>query len=173
MSQLTHTISYKTEVALLVIQDISWILDLDGQGLGINDDGKVTFEEVQTTVGECPGDFGMVYNQTTREHNWAQQRVVEMGGVLYFMADDGDSGWELWRSDGTVSGSYIVKDIRGGVWLFRMQRRVRMRSHVPTLAPYGIELMMEFLCLRRLLQEMKKYSSRHIISGETIHGRIC
>ena len=114
MSQLTHTISYKTESCPL--GNPGYFMDIgfdDGQGLGINDDGKVTFEEVQTTVGECPGDFGMVYNQTTREHNWAQQRVVEMGGVLYFIADDGDSGWELWRSDGTVSGSYIVKDIRG------------------------------------------------------------
>jgi ELWxxDGT repeat protein len=114
MSQLTHTIVYNTENCPLA--NPGYFMDIgfdDGQGLGVNDDGKVTYEEVHTTVGECPGDFGMVYNQTTREHDWAQQRVVEMGGVLYFIADDGTSGWELWRSDGTVSGSYIVKDIRG------------------------------------------------------------
>ena len=114
MSQLTQTIVFKTENCPLA--NPGYFMDIgfdDGEGLGIDGDGKVTFEEVQTTVGECPGDFGMIYNQTTTEHNWAQQRVVEMGGILYFIADDGDSGWELWRSDGTVSGSYIVKDIRG------------------------------------------------------------
>ncbi len=114
MSQLTHTIAFKTEDCPLA--NPGYFMDIgfdDGEGLGIDGDGRVTYDEVQTTVGECPGNFGMIYNQTTTEHNWAQQRVVEMGGVLYFIADDGDSGWELWRSDGTVSGSYIVKDIRG------------------------------------------------------------
>ncbi len=114
MSQLTHTIVFKTGDCPLA--NPGYFMDIgfdDGEGLGINDDGEVTYDEVQATVGECPGNFGMIYNQTTTEHNWAQQRVVEMGGVLYFIADDGDSGWELWRSDGTVSGSYIVKDIRG------------------------------------------------------------
>ena len=74
MSQLTHTISYKTESCPL--GNPGYFMDIgfdDGQGLGINDDGKVTFEEVQTTVGECPGDFGMVYNQTTREHTLAKR----------------------------------------------------------------------------------------------------
>ena len=114
MSQLTQTIVFKTEDCPLA--NPGYFMDIgfdDGEGLGIDGDGKVTYDEVQNTVGECPGNFGMIYNQTTTEHNWAQQRVVEMGGILYFIADDGDSGWELWRSDGTVSGSYIVKDIRG------------------------------------------------------------
>ena len=34
-----------------------------------------------------------------------------MGGVAYFAANDGNHGEELWRSDGTVSGTYMVKDV--------------------------------------------------------------
>lgn len=36
------------------------------------------------------------------------------GGKLYFVADDGDSGAELWVSDGTADGTVIVKDIQPG-----------------------------------------------------------
>ncbi|RYD27433.1 MAG: hypothetical protein EOP87_21180, partial [Verrucomicrobiaceae bacterium] len=34
-----------------------------------------------------------------------------MGGVYYFQADDNQSGRELWRSDGTTTGTRKVKDI--------------------------------------------------------------
>ncbi|MFN9373734.1 MAG: beta strand repeat-containing protein, partial [Planctomycetaceae bacterium] len=37
-----------------------------------------------------------------------------MNGTLYFMANDGTNGYELWKSDGTSSGTVLVKDIRGG-----------------------------------------------------------
>lgn len=33
--------------------------------------------------------------------------------VLYFTANDGQSGVELWRSDGTEGGTYMIKDING------------------------------------------------------------
>ena len=33
---------------------------------------------------------------------------------LYFTADDGSTGSELWKSDGTVSGTVLVKDINSG-----------------------------------------------------------
>lgn len=33
---------------------------------------------------------------------------------MYFGADDGVNGLELWRSDGTEAGTYMVKDIRTG-----------------------------------------------------------
>jgi ELWxxDGT repeat protein len=35
-------------------------------------------------------------------------------GALYFFADDGSSGLELWKSDGTETGTVLVKDINPG-----------------------------------------------------------
>jgi ELWxxDGT repeat protein len=43
--------------------------------------------------------------------------AVTMGGVIYFGATDGSyygAGGELWRSDGTEAGTWIVKDINPG-----------------------------------------------------------
>lgn len=36
---------------------------------------------------------------------------VNVGGTLFFTADDGVHGRELWRSDGTRAGTVLVKDI--------------------------------------------------------------
>lgn len=39
------------------------------------------------------------------------QAFVDANGLLYFAADDGINGSELWKSDGTPSGTVMVKDI--------------------------------------------------------------
>jgi ELWxxDGT repeat protein len=39
---------------------------------------------------------------------------VELGGFLYFPADDGMHGRELWRSDGTAEGTQMVRDVCPG-----------------------------------------------------------
>lgn len=42
------------------------------------------------------------------------EEAVVLNGVTYFYADDGASGNELWRSDGTADGTYLVIDLRPG-----------------------------------------------------------
>ena len=39
---------------------------------------------------------------------------VGMNSVVYFEANDGTHGYELWRSDGTNAGTYLVADIDPG-----------------------------------------------------------
>ena len=38
--------------------------------------------------------------------------LTTVGGTLYFIANDGTNGSELWKSDGTAAGTVLVKDIR-------------------------------------------------------------
>ena len=37
-----------------------------------------------------------------------------MDGTLFFRANDGEHGDELWKSDGTAAGTVLVKDINPG-----------------------------------------------------------
>jgi ELWxxDGT repeat protein len=40
--------------------------------------------------------------------------LVNVGGTLYFAANDGFAGAELWKSDGSPSGTTLVRDIVSG-----------------------------------------------------------
>ena len=37
--------------------------------------------------------------------------LTRVGSTLYFSADDGSSGRELWKSNGTAGGTKLVKDV--------------------------------------------------------------
>lgn len=61
------------------------------------------------------------YGQTTListiDPNYTQHLStggIEMNGILYYIAANSTSGSELWRTDGTPSGTYMVKDINPG-----------------------------------------------------------
>ncbi len=85
--------------------------DTGGQG-ATKGDGLLTGEEILTSFGECPSDIGMVKDILPGTASPTNPRnFVSMGGNLYFTADDGIHGEELWRSDGTLGGTYMVKDI--------------------------------------------------------------
>ena len=42
---------------------------------------------------------------------WYQLRAATLDETIYFSADDGNHGFELWKSDGTEAGTVMVKDI--------------------------------------------------------------
>jgi ELWxxDGT repeat protein len=44
----------------------------------------------------------------------AQTRFTDVNGTMFFAADDGVHGRELWKTDGTQAGTALVKDIRPG-----------------------------------------------------------
>jgi ELWxxDGT repeat protein len=43
----------------------------------------------------------------------ANHRLAALDGSVFFAADDGSSGIELWRSDGTEEGTGLVADVAG------------------------------------------------------------
>src|SRR2546425_8174835 len=44
----------------------------------------------------------------------ADSTLTNVNGTLYFAGDDGTTGPELWKSDGTTAGTVLVKDIYTG-----------------------------------------------------------
>jgi len=41
-------------------------------------------------------------------------QFTKVGNLVYFVANDSVHGFELWKSDGTVSGTIMVKDVKAG-----------------------------------------------------------
>ena len=48
--------------------------------------------------------------------------LTNVGGTLFFTANDGVNGTELWKSDGTAAGTVMVKDINAGQRAVRIPR---------------------------------------------------
>ena len=82
----------------------------DGTGSGIEGDGELWNDEIQFRLGECPGNYGRTLNLS--KNFWGPSGITKMGDKLVFAGNDGIHSWEPWITDGTVSGTYMVKDVR-------------------------------------------------------------
>ncbi|AEA44808.1 T9SS type A sorting domain-containing protein [Fluviicola taffensis] len=75
----------------------------NGESLGIyKTNGSIGAGELVLSFNQ-PGSFLVTYPMT-----------ITMNNVLYFYGSDDVAGFELWRTDGTTAGTYLVKDINPG-----------------------------------------------------------
>ena len=56
----------------------------------------------------------MGYDGDTIAESSGIYELVEFAGRLYFAAETGETGRELWVSDGTTEGTQLVEDLRPG-----------------------------------------------------------
>ncbi|MBP7400595.1 MAG: hypothetical protein KA954_13475, partial [Chitinophagales bacterium] len=63
------------------------------------DAGTYMVKDINAGVGDCSNSTFM-----------SNQYFTVLDNVIYFAADGGGNNIELWRSDGTEAGTYLVKD---------------------------------------------------------------
>jgi ELWxxDGT repeat protein len=64
------------------------------------DNGTSRVKDINPGVSNSIGDGGRAF--------------TAVGNTLFFVANDGDNGFELWKTDGTNAGTRLVKDINPG-----------------------------------------------------------
>jgi ELWxxDGT repeat protein len=82
----------------------------DGDGFGGNELWKSDGTAAGTVLVKdiYPGISHDVFNDSS------PSGLTNVNGLLYFSADDGLSGRELWQSDGTDAGTVMVQDVNPG-----------------------------------------------------------
>jgi len=83
-------------------------------------DGTAAGTVLVKDVNPGDTDSGSIYGGT----------LTALGGLLYFTADDGTHGAELWKSDGTQAGTVLVADITPGPGMSYPSRPVAMSGRL-------------------------------------------
>jgi ELWxxDGT repeat protein len=92
----------------------------NGDGGGFEANGNLEPGEVDATTTFCSRyvsddqNIRIVRDINNSPHNPAPSELTALNKSLYFVADDGVHGEELWKSDGSESGTVMVKDIYPG-----------------------------------------------------------
>ena len=95
-----------------ISKELSLGLD-NGDGDGTAADGQLHVDEVDSIEYICP-KIKLVKDIFSGSDYGYPSQLTEFGGTLFFVADDGINGEELWKSDGTFSGTMMVTDINSG-----------------------------------------------------------
>jgi len=112
-----------TEFGTVMIKDIrsdgngdpSWITDVSGTAYFFANDG-INGSELWKSDGT---EFGTVMVKDINPSGSGIQgqsadALANINGTLYFCADDGIHGSELWKTDGTEFGTVMLKDLNPG-----------------------------------------------------------
>tara|TARA_B110000902_G_scaffold13064_1_gene15786 strand:+ start:70 stop:660 length:591 start_codon:yes stop_codon:yes gene_type:complete len=97
---------------------VSYGLD-NGDGGGTSANGVLEPGEIDASTTFCSrGGLKMVKDINSGSSSgispFGNTDFTAVGNTLYFTADDGTNGEELWKSDGTASGTVMVQDINSG-----------------------------------------------------------
>jgi ELWxxDGT repeat protein len=92
------------------------LTDVDGTLFFVANDG-IHGEELWRSDGTSAGTVLVkdIYTGSGGSLFYYGMDWVAANGTLFFVANDGIHGEELWRSDGTEAGTVLVKDIRPGI----------------------------------------------------------
>ena len=120
-----------TEAGTVMVKDIRALSDEDGPLGGNLDDliavGSTLYfsandgtngDELWKSDGTAAGTV-MVKNiragsSEDGPYSGDPGNMITVGTTVYFSANDGTNGYELWKSDGTAGGTVMVKNIRAG-----------------------------------------------------------
>lgn len=101
-----------TDIARLtpVGNTLFFVAETDAEGIELwKSDGTAAGTDIVKDIQPGPGDGLAQYS-----YIGGAFELVNVSGTLFFAADDGTNGVELWVSDGTVGGTVLLRDIRPG-----------------------------------------------------------
>ena len=85
----------------------------NGRELWVSD-GTTSGTQLLLDINPGISNYGYYYDGSNPSSS-NPDNFIEFNDKLYFTADDGENGYELWVSDGTTSGTQLLLDINPGI----------------------------------------------------------